>query len=250
MLPADHRERQNSPGPSQPTRSDALPAGWRLPHPAAQHRFCRPKGREIRAAAPPPPRRQHGAGRRARGGPGQHGAAHPRPACPLTCGNLGAALRRGERPPESGPAPLALLPPASAVPSAVTTSPYRLATPPRAPPLARPRPRPLFLAPALGAGPALRVPFPLCASPSPPLCEDRGGGALGNGGTRPEGGAGLGSAPSWVRPGALGTPSYFSFFSSPPFPLPRNSSGGQGLASPRGRLRAALPRLSLDCGEE
>lgn len=29
-----------------------------------------------------------------------------------------------------------------------------------------------------------------------------------------------------------------------------NGSGGQGLASPRGRLRAALPQLSLDCGEE
>lgn len=171
----------------------------------------------------------------------------------MTCGNLGAALRRGERPPESGPAPLAPPPAASAVPSAVTTSPYRLATPPRAPPLARPRPRPLFPASALGAGPALRVPFPLCASPSPPRCEDRGGGALGNGGTRPGGGAGLGSAPSRVRPGALGTPSsfpFFSSFSSPPFPLPRNGSGGQGLASPRGRLRAALPRLSLDCGEE
>lgn len=116
---------------------------------------------EPRPLEAPPPC-EHGSERRA-----QHGAAHPRPACPLTCGNLGAALRRGERPPESGPAPLAPPPAASAVPSAVTTSPYRLATPPRAPPLARPRPRPLFPAPALGAGPALRVPFPLCASARP-----------------------------------------------------------------------------------
>lgn len=116
---------------------------------------------EPRPLEAPPPC-EHGSGRRA-----QHGAAHPRPACPLTCGNLGAALRRGERPPESGPAPLAPPPAASAVPSAVTTSPYRLATPSRAPPLARPRPRPLFPAPALGAGPALRVPFPLCASARP-----------------------------------------------------------------------------------
>lgn len=116
---------------------------------------------EPRPLEAPPPC-EHGSERRA-----QHGAAHPRPACPLTCGNLGAALRRGERPPESGPAPLAPPPAASAVPSAVTTSPYRLATPSRAPPLARPRPRPLFPAPALGAGPALRVPFPLCASARP-----------------------------------------------------------------------------------
>lgn len=52
-------------------------------------------------------------------------------------------------------------------------------------------------------------------------------------------------------PGAAGTEAR----RGPPRPdrgplLPRSGSGGQGWASPRGRLGAALPRLSLDCGEE
>lgn len=217
---------------------------------------------EPRSLEAPPPC-EHGSGRRA-----QHGAAHPRPACPLTCGNLGAALRRGERPPESGPAPLAPPPAASAVPSAVTTSPYRLATPPRAPPLARPRPRPLFPAPALGAGPALRVPFPLCASARPgaaapppaPLsasggarrrrrsARERRSAARGRGGARL---AALRCPPRCARePPPVVLLLALLLLLLRPLPLPRNGSGGQGLASPRGRLRAALPRLSLDCGEE
>lgn len=48
-------------------------------------------------------------------------------------------------------------PAASAVPSTVTTSPYRLATPLRGTPLAGPRPRPHAPASGLGAGPGLRV---------------------------------------------------------------------------------------------
>lgn len=56
-----------------------------------------PGARGSAAARPAPAHRTRSAAA-SRGGPG-HGAAHPRPACPLPCGNPGTALRRGERPP-------------------------------------------------------------------------------------------------------------------------------------------------------
>lgn len=104
---------------------------------------------------------------RRRDGP-EHGAAHPRPACPLPSGNPGAALRRGERPPlpeSSGYCRLRQRPRPPLRRHHIALSPSNA---PRAPRLAGPRPRPRAPAPGLGAGPGLRVPpqrpFPLCAA--------------------------------------------------------------------------------------
>lgn len=215
-----------------------------------------------------------------------------------------------------------LAPPAApAVPSAVTTSPYRLATPHgprdwqgRAPAHTLPPPdwvpardcasgpaslpfvrrgrvrtsrSPAWLGPAPaepprpspshGAGAAVASSSP-SRPPRPPVCTPAGrwerdtkrsAPAVGRRCLTP-GRAGPKPAPPSVPPrsarpstasstgrgarawpGAAGTEAR----RGPPRPdrgplLPRSGSGGQGWASPRGRLGAALPRLSLDCGEE
>ncbi|KAM6344550.1 coiled-coil domain-containing protein 57 [Alca torda] len=111
-----------------------------------------------------PPSSPVTAARRAR-----HGAAHPRPACALPCGNPEAALRRGERPPRraAGAARSAGGP---AAPSAVTTSPYRLATP-HGPAIGGAAPPPTRSRPRIGcrrrAAPPAQRPFPLCAAGAP-----------------------------------------------------------------------------------